>query len=318
MAKIGIIGAGISGLSCARALQSQACAVTVFEKSRSYGGRCATRLWNGHVVDHGAQFFTVTDAQFRSELNHRVGDSLQRLDLPVLDGSGKPIAATGDGRYYHTKGNNRLGRAMAEGLDVKFECAIAEIEVAEDKVLAGGDSFDAVVCSIPTPQTANLLGWQDSPVSYAPCLTVFFEYAGTGIGLSKEIYAFSDVGGEEALLWSSCENHKQGRIQGDVTVLVVHASEAFSREHLETEASVTVPLLRDIVEKKWDLKGATLRSTFSHRWRYARPVEKKHFPQVSSRLFLCGDGLAKARVEDVWLSGLKTARDIISFLGAPR
>ncbi|MBJ7286116.1 MAG: FAD-dependent oxidoreductase, partial [Akkermansiaceae bacterium] len=41
--KIAVIGAGISGLVCARHLVASGQEVTVLEKSRSLGGRCATR-----------------------------------------------------------------------------------------------------------------------------------------------------------------------------------------------------------------------------------------------------------------------------------
>ncbi|MDO9620329.1 MAG: FAD-dependent oxidoreductase, partial [Moraxellaceae bacterium] len=40
---IAIIGAGMSGLSCASALQQLGHNVTVFDKSRGMGGRMSTR-----------------------------------------------------------------------------------------------------------------------------------------------------------------------------------------------------------------------------------------------------------------------------------
>jgi predicted NAD/FAD-dependent oxidoreductase len=43
MAHVAIIGAGMAGLSCARRLLAAGVRVDVFEKSRSTGGRLATR-----------------------------------------------------------------------------------------------------------------------------------------------------------------------------------------------------------------------------------------------------------------------------------
>jgi len=55
---IAIIGAGISGLSLANMLKDIA-NVKVFEKSRGFGGRVATRYSEDFEFDHGAQFFTI-------------------------------------------------------------------------------------------------------------------------------------------------------------------------------------------------------------------------------------------------------------------
>jgi renalase len=59
-----IIGAGMAGIACARTLVQAGHQVTVFEKSRGYGGRMATRSSPFGTFDHGAQYFTVRDARF--------------------------------------------------------------------------------------------------------------------------------------------------------------------------------------------------------------------------------------------------------------
>ncbi len=37
--KVGIVGAGVSGLAAARLLKAEGCEVKVFEKSKGFGGR---------------------------------------------------------------------------------------------------------------------------------------------------------------------------------------------------------------------------------------------------------------------------------------
>jgi renalase len=69
-----IIGAGITGLTAARALRSTTRRVLVLEKSRGLRGRAATRRWNGLPVDHGTQFFTARSAEFITQTD----DWLQR------------------------------------------------------------------------------------------------------------------------------------------------------------------------------------------------------------------------------------------------
>jgi renalase len=64
---IGIIGAGISGLTVARALTGLA-TVRLFEKGHRVGGRVATRSIEAVTFDHGAQYFTIRDDRFRDTL----------------------------------------------------------------------------------------------------------------------------------------------------------------------------------------------------------------------------------------------------------
>ncbi|MCG8587547.1 MAG: FAD-dependent oxidoreductase, partial [Pirellulales bacterium] len=66
---VAIIGAGISGLICARRLVDHGFSVTIFEKSRGTGGRMAVRRFDGGVgIDHGAQYFTARDPVFQRQV----------------------------------------------------------------------------------------------------------------------------------------------------------------------------------------------------------------------------------------------------------
>ena len=66
---IAIIGAGISGLSCATELKVLGFQVQLFEKSRGPSGRMSTRNGDNWSADHGAQYFTARDPLFIQELN---------------------------------------------------------------------------------------------------------------------------------------------------------------------------------------------------------------------------------------------------------
>ena len=70
--KVGVIGGGIAGLSCAVRLQQLGLAVTVYDTGkRGPGGRCSSRIWRGRPVDHAAQFAearTEPFAEFLSSL----------------------------------------------------------------------------------------------------------------------------------------------------------------------------------------------------------------------------------------------------------
>ncbi|MDC0887938.1 NAD(P)-binding protein [Porticoccus sp.] len=87
---IGIIGAGISGLSCAKALEQAGYDVEVFDKGRNLSGRMATRRNDLSEFDHGAQYFTAKHPAFIQEVDRWIGADVAQVWSPkiaVLDNS---------------------------------------------------------------------------------------------------------------------------------------------------------------------------------------------------------------------------------------
>ena len=76
--RVVVIGAGIAGLLAAQQLHSTGHEVTVLDKGKSPGGRLATRRIGAATLDHGAQFFTVRDAQFDHHVQQWVHDGVVR------------------------------------------------------------------------------------------------------------------------------------------------------------------------------------------------------------------------------------------------
>jgi len=66
---IAVVGAGLSGLTAARQLQSQGHHVTVYEKSAGVSGRMSTRQTELGGFDHGAQYFTASTDRFKKEIS---------------------------------------------------------------------------------------------------------------------------------------------------------------------------------------------------------------------------------------------------------
>jgi len=81
---VAIIGAGLAGLSCAQVLRNAGVSVQVFERNSGVGGRCATQLWQGHLVDTGVQFFTAQSGDFKKELLTRLRQ-FRPIISPILD-----------------------------------------------------------------------------------------------------------------------------------------------------------------------------------------------------------------------------------------
>ena len=59
-----IVGAGISGVACARVLTAAGIPVELVDRGRRVGGRMASRRHEGRPVDIGASYVTVSDPGF--------------------------------------------------------------------------------------------------------------------------------------------------------------------------------------------------------------------------------------------------------------
>lgn len=86
-----VIGAGLSGLACARLLRQAGCDVTVFERAAHIGGRVRTESVDGFVCDRGFQVLLTSYPEAASQLD------LKRLSLHAF----APGALIWDGVRLH-------------------------------------------------------------------------------------------------------------------------------------------------------------------------------------------------------------------------
>lgn len=307
--RIAVIGAGMAGISAARVLHDAGKRVVVFEKSRGFGGRCATKRWEGHAVDHGAQYFTIRSREFRDALGSACGASLKILAAPILDGNHQPLPD--EPRYYHTGGNSRIARDLAAGLETRLEQRLENPARTGDGWKVGGELFDLVLATAPWPQTLALAGLDPGPSPYHPCLTLVLRYEGPPAGKSREIYAFSNPD-DPVLSWTACENHKEGRVSGGQTVLVAQASPSFSREHYDRDPAEWSAILGERTAERWEIRDREPAGQMAHRWRYARVFTAPTPTPLPPGWLYAGDALARSRVEDAWISGRNKALGILS------
>jgi predicted NAD/FAD-dependent oxidoreductase len=233
------------------------------------------------------------------------GGDLLEIQAPIVDEAGRELPS--EERFFHAKGNSRLARALAEGLDVRTGVTI---EAVKDRRV-GGEDFDVILSTAPWPQTAKLAGVQNSQNPYAPCLALLLLYEGEWLGATAARYAISDRSGH-ALAWSACENHKPGRVGSGFTVMVGHAAEGFSRARLEDEPASWAAELRSLTEARWGIPVAAFKAMHPHRWRYARISQKIEIPALPEGWHFAGDLLTESRVESAWLAGREVARQILS------
>jgi renalase len=311
---VAVIGAGLSGLSCAQVLRNAGVNVRVFERNSTVGGRCATQLWQGHLVDTGVQFFTAQSGDFKKELLTRLRQ-FRPIISPILDQYNQVLPNAYGPRFYVLQGNNYFAHVLSSGLDLRLNCEIEPLKFRPDGAKIQGDTYRAVVSSLPGPQTAKLFALPQPPSDYEACLVGLLEYAGMDLGRSRESYARMLGDSKEPLKASYCENNKVGRVVGSKTVFIVEATPTYSLEFAEAPSEIYLPGLVKKHEEVWEIPSGRLTAAFGHNWKLARPKHGQRRPvELPTGAFICGDSRTDPTVEDVWLDGQKAGHEVLNYL----
>ena len=329
--RVSLIGAGISGLVCARTLLDQGVLVTIFEKSRGVGGRMATRRTaEGFRFDHGAQYFTVRDERFERYVKAWMQDGIVarwegRIGT-LINGNLQQKQKTTP-RYVGVPAMNSICRHLAADLNVEFDTRVAPPELHEglwrvsDEQGQPMGEFDCVITSAPAPQSAELLVAAPHMQQMAQAITmtgcwavmVAFDHS---LGLPCD-GAFVH---ESPLSWISRNDTKPDRAS-QPECWVLHASPEWSSQWLERQPHEVLPQLIDAF---WQATGVAPRApcfAASHRWRYAispEPLENRSLFDSQLGLGACGDWCSGPRVEGAFLSGIVMADKVLSHIAARR
>lgn len=313
--RVAVVGAGMAGLSAARALVDAGHQVVVFERAAGPGGRLATRVVRNVekprgttdlAFDHGAQYFTVRDPRFAATVEQWERDRLAAKWIPRIvsfDGEGWEEVATGVDRYVGLPGMGAIANALAQPLDVRYSHHIESLEP-----LTG--EFARVIVAVPSDQARVLVAGRPAlearfvPVTMKPCWAVLAAF-------EEPVAARFDAAfvSGSALGWIA-RNQSKPKRDWKVDTWVLHATTTWSAAHVDDEADRVGAFLMEAFE---DLVRAGLPRAFyatTHRWRYAvadPPLAIGAIHDPESGITLCGDWCGGSRVEDAFLSGLSAA-----------
>lgn len=324
--RIAVIGAGISGLSLAKALAERGLDVVVFDKARGPGGRMSTRRSpEGHTFDHGAQFFTTHSPAFKARVEQWEAAGV------VAPWQGRFATITADGSHPDTSARRRhvgvprmsaLTRHLARDLYLVTKTRIASLARRDGgwtlTCTDGTDygAFSAVLSTAPAPQTMPLLAPHSAALAQRasdavmqPCFCLMLAFdSPLPIRLDAAEVQVPPLG------WIARNSSKPGRSGEDCWVL--HADADWSEAHCHDnppsvhQAMLTAfRTLTNSPEPSW---------SSLHRWRYARATP----PAESAPTFLwdpalglgaAGDWLVGGRVESAWRSGMALSGAVLDW-----
>ncbi len=314
----------------ARSLVEHGHTVTVFEKSRAPGGRCATRRNDDSSFDHGAQYFTQRDVRLASLMQQWSEQGLVApwpATIAVRDGGVWSEKSDSQTRWVAVPDMRSLGVHLAASLQVAYGVTVGALErqqtrwqLADTTGNSLGD-FDRVLFTAPAPQTlalvakhSSLLAAHASAIEMRPCIA-------TMLVLKQRpavSYDAAFVNDHTVLSWVARNASKPGR--GSAECWVLHATASWSVEHLERDpseqAAFMIQAFSELVRHPLPLVKSV-----AHRWRYAIPhgepttaqsdtardADTGAFYDAACGLGAAGDWCVGGRVEGALLSGIAAA-----------
>jgi len=345
---VAIIGAGVAGLACARALADRGCQPVVFDRGRRPGGRLTARsiaVDPGQIThaDHGAPFFTCTEERFATHLQSWISAGVcaeWNVECAVWREGTLQRSRPAERLFVGTPEMQAIAEHLGRGLDIRSGFNITAIgrgpggwvlhaSAAKDRAHLT-ESFSSLVIATAPSQAAQLLEGRSehiaqdlSQLKTAPC------WAHTVI-LSDELAElppFVRAPDSQVIELVIREDSKPNRTRlNRTTVLVVHATAGWSAARYEadptsvgeemTQSALT--LVRAIVGR--DVQPSAFTPAQAHRWGMARTlgcVPAGCSADDQCWLVVCGDGFGGSGVQHAFLSGLTGAERVLDAAHRP-
>jgi predicted NAD/FAD-dependent oxidoreductase len=315
--KLAIIGAGMAGLAAARKIQQlrPELEITVYEKSRGYGGRVATRRRDGFVFDHGAQNIKPSPEVEQFMLHNLPTDQLRDVTLPIWTFDAANTISAGEDEYnrehkwIYGDGLNRLGKLLGEGVDVRRAQRVASLRRrANDEGRTSSfvvrrssetyqlfdtdnqavDEADMVLLTPPAPQTSAIVADSGLPdgvkealtgelekAAYTRCLSFALPYHRQ---IERPFYALINTDRKHAIAWLALE-HAKGpeRCPADSSLLIAQMAPQWSLDHWDVPVEELAPQVTELVSA---LLGEDMCDPLwcdRQGWRYAQPTSVADF-----------------------------------------
>lgn len=329
---VAVIGAGMSGLACARVLADAAVPVLVLEAEARVGGRLGTVAGG----DDGAQYCTARSAPFQQQVRAWEQQGIVAEWRPRL---GRLREGTfleddlGQRRLVGVPLMAAMTVAMARGLAVRTGCPVIRLE-ADGHGWTLTEAEGTVVRAWHVVLAGPPGGWQTLVPAAAPLAravatggVTVAPGAAVGLAFSRPLEVPFDAAWVEdpALAWIARSSSRPGR-PPEPDSWMLHAGPDFTRLVLGQATWEQRPLLvgslQDALRRAAGLTGlpALVGSPVVTMWAEGLPVTAwpESFVTGGDGTWACGDWCGEGgRVEGAWLSGHRLGQHLAGVLAGP-
>jgi renalase len=311
--EIAIIGAGISGLVVANNLKDFA-NITVFEKSRSVGGRMSTRYDDVFEFDHGAQFFTAKTESFKQFVKTLLeAGYISEWQANFVEIENCYIA---DSRkwdnfphYVGVPRMNSVVKYLAQNINVKTRTEIKNLRKQDGKWslfdIEGNNIgvYDWVITTAPPMQSLELLPKLFNAREILKTIKMQGCYA-LMLGFNENFHIGFDAAlvRQSKISWISVNSTKPQRSTN--LSIVILSTNNWADENIEADREFIINELIDSTRKI--IQSMTYPQYVNlHKWRYANLRNfqvKKPLIDFENNLAACGDWYSGGKVENAFIS----------------
>lgn len=319
-----IIGAGLSGLSCAYALQALGLNTTLLESRDEVGGRMGHAQPGPCQGDYGAQYFTARSPEFKAEVARWCAlgvAGLWRPRLMIADAHGlqTPKSETlAVDRYVGLPSMHAPAQRLAMSLTVRTGAKVTKlfrgVRGWEVYTREGGwveQVFEMLVLAMPAEMCKPLL---------RSCSTSLYEAVAAyemrpTWALMLRFRDDFDPGFDAAFVndgpirWLAKDSSKPGRVAGNIWVLHAHAQ--WSAAHAE---ATNVQVRERLALAFKEMFGVMPITSAAYFWRCAEAksaARSTYIWDANLAIGVCGDWLSGGKIEGAWMSGRGLARAMI-------
>lgn len=328
-----VVGAGLAGLTAAKALKAKGLSVLVVDKARGSGGRLSSKrltiesglgLTPAQEVsfDLGATGLIPESDMFRAFMQTQLGEGT--AEAWYSDPSGRTV-------YVGVPRNSSLTRSLVRDLTVRFATRVTsavktpqgwQLMIDRNGLSESLVHANTLILATPPAQASAILPMGHTYRASLADRQMLPQWVVALILESDTGLRFNELSRPgRGIANISIESSKPGRPSTGLTTLQIQSTTQWAQAHLDDDFADVTEQLHSLAELAVGRK-LLAKHRHVHRWLYARPIETSSPPvclPVKEDIAVCGDYLAydgrQSALEAAYLSGQAVAGHVLVHLG---